>query len=122
MTCAMISFDGNYKNVIFYIFASALTILKISTFEIFNLEKVGQVHRVLFSNSSRAIAKIEIISSRMMHFCNNSHSFRYQLSKCLTFKKLVKVMDYNFCNCIFKYQNLSAISALAFTIAGMLTF
>ena len=55
-------------NVISCIFALALTVFEILTFEIFDLEKVGQGHRVQHWHCRRQIANVKIYKRNFLHF------------------------------------------------------
>ena len=55
-------------NVISYSFALALTVFEILTFEIFDLEKVGQGNAVQHWQCRRQIANVEIYKRRLLDF------------------------------------------------------
>ena len=57
-------------------FMLALTILEMSTFQIFYLKKVGQSHGVPFSQCGHSMANMKICNSGSMHVFASTHHFR----------------------------------------------
>ena len=77
-TFAIVSFDGIYQHLWrSYVFALALTVSEILTFEIFTLKKYIKSNAVLITQWRHSMAKKSISTKAMLHFlCASSHHFR----------------------------------------------
>ena len=73
-TFAMVPFAADIKifKCLFLTFLRLLSSFRILTFEIFDLEKIGQVQKYLFRNT---MTKIKFYKSRLMHICASSQRF-----------------------------------------------